>query len=171
MRGYVQVYTGNGKGKTTAALGIALRAAGHGLRVYIAQFCKKQTCGEHIALKKLKGFITIKQFGTGKFIKGKPSAKDIKNAQKGFLESLTAIFSGKYDIVILDEMNDAVSIGLIDVERVAEAIDSKPDEIELIITGRNASKKIIQRADLVTDMREIRHYYKNGVKARKGIEY
>lgn len=171
MRGYVQVYTGKGKGKTTAALGLALRAAGQGLRVYIAQFCKKRICGEHIALKKLKNFITIEQFGAEKFIKGKPSLKDIRNAQKGFLESLTAIFSGKYDIVILDEINDAVSLGLIDAESVADAIDSKPDEVELIITGRDAHKKIIQRADLVTDMREIRHYYKNGVNARKGIEY
>ena len=171
MKGYVQVYTGDGKGKTTAALGLALRAAGCGLKVFIAQFCKKRICGEHIALKRFNNLITIKRYGSEKFIKGKPLLKDIRNAQKGLLESSSAMFSGKYDMVILDEVNDAAALGLIDVESITDIIEFKPDEVEIVITGRNAHRKIAQRADIVTEMREIKHYYKNGVKARTGIEY
>jgi cob(I)alamin adenosyltransferase len=171
MKGYIQVYTGNGKGKTTAALGLAIRAAGCALRVFIAQFAKKRICGEHIALKRFNDLITIKRYGSEKFIKGKPSKADIRIAQKGLKEVSTAIASGRYDMVILDEANDTAAIGLISVENLVELIDSKPDAVELVITGRNAHKNIIRRADLVTEMREVKHYYRKGIGARKGIEY
>ena len=171
MKGYIQVYTGKGKGKTTAALGLALRAAGCGLKVFIAQFCKKRTCGEHIALKRFEDVITVKRFGSAKFIKGIPSHKDIQIAVKGLREASKAVASGEYDIVILDEANDAVSLGLITVNNLIALIESKPDKVELVITGREANRKIYQHADLITDMREVKHYYKNGIKARKGIEY
>ena len=171
MKGYVQVYTGNGKGKTTAAFGLALRAVGSGLRVFIAQFCKKRICGEHVALKRFNDLITIKRYGSGKFIKGEPSAKDVRSARIGLIEASAATVSGKYDMVILDEANGAVALKLIDVEGLIDIIDFKPDDVEIVITGRNVNRKIIQRADLVTEMREVKHYYKNGVKARKGIEY
>ena len=171
MKGCIQVYTGNGKGKTTAALGLALRAAGCGLEVFIAQFAKKRICGEHISLKRFHDLITVKRYGSKKFITGKPSKRDIEIAQKGLREASAAIASGKYDVVILDEANDAAAIGLISIENLITLIDSKPYAVELVITGRNAHKNIIRRANLVTEMREVKHYYRNGIKARKGIEY
>jgi cob(I)alamin adenosyltransferase len=171
MKGYIQVYTGKGKGKTTAAFGLALRAAGRGLRVFIGQFCKKRICGEHKALKKFSDYIIIKRYGTDKFITGKPSGKDIRTALRGLHETAAAIISGKYGVVILDEINTAINLCLISADDLISIMDSKPDNVELVLTGRGANKKIIARADLVTEMREIKHYYGKGVKARKGIEY
>ncbi len=169
-RGYIQVYTGDGKGKTTAALGLALRAAGAGLRVYIAQFIKKKQCSEHCMLDRFADLITIRQFGRGLILKRKPSAADISAAHRGLEEICKAIFSGKFALIILDEANVAVHCNLLAVEDLLDIMDSKPKEIELVITGRYADKRVIDKADLVTEMKEIKHYSKKGVKARVGIE-
>jgi cob(I)alamin adenosyltransferase len=170
MKGYVQVYTGNGKGKTTAALGLAVRAAGAGLKVFIAQFIKKGEYSEINALKRFSDLITIEQYGRGRFIKGKPSHEDIQAAGKGLEHIEKIIDSKEYQVIILEEANVAVTSGLFSVEDLLKIIDKKPDDLELVITGRNAMPEIIERADLVTEMKEIKHYYQKGVKARVGIE-
>ena len=169
-KGYVQVYTGDGKGKTTAAFGLALRAAGYGLRVFIAQFVKGGQYSEIKAMEKLKDNITVKQYGRGFFIRKKPGDEDVKAAEVGLTEIKELSASGKYDLVILDEINIAVYFKLLSVEDILDLIDLKPDDVELVLTGRRVDPKVIERADLVTEMREIKHYYKNGVVARKGIE-
>lgn len=170
-KGYVQVYTGNSKGKTTAALGLALRAAGAGLKVFIAQFIKKRRCSEHKALDRFKDLITIKQYGTG-FLKGeKPAKSEIEAAQKGFEEVENIISSKTYDMVVLDEINVAVYYKLLNVEDIVNLLNSRPPNMEIVLTGRYADEKIIEMADLVTEMKEIKHYYKKGVKARRGIEH
>jgi cob(I)alamin adenosyltransferase len=170
MKGYVQVYTGNGKGKTTAAIGLALRAAGAGLRVFIAQFAKGGTYSEIKALRRFEDLITVRQFGAGGFIFGKPSQEDRDAAGLGLAAIRDMIASGSYDVVILDEANIATYYNLITPEELLAVIDGRPTEVELIITGRNAHEKILARADLVTEMREVKHYYSTGVQAREGIE-
>ncbi|MBI5205793.1 MAG: cob(I)yrinic acid a,c-diamide adenosyltransferase [Nitrospirae bacterium] len=175
-KGYIQVYTGDGKGKTTAALGLALRAAGAGLKVFIGQFIKKRRCSEHKALERFKGLITVKQYGTGFVRKAenreqRAEPKAIEAAEKGFADVKKALLSGQYDMVILDEINIAVHYGLLGANDALKLLDKKPVETELILTGRYADEKLIKKADLVTEMREIKHYFKKGVKARKGIEY
>lgn len=170
-KGYVQVYTGNSKGKTTAALGLALRAAGAGLKVFIAQFIKKRRCSEHKALDRFKDLITIKQYGTG-FLKGeRPAKSEIEAAQKGFEEVKNIILSKTHDMVVLDEINVAVYYKLLNVEDIVNLLNSRPPSMEIVLTGRYADEKIIEMADLVTEMKEIKHYYKKGVKARRGIEH
>ena len=170
MRGYIQVYTGNGKGKTTAALGLALRAAGAGLKVYIAQFLKKGDYSEIKALERFSGLITIEQFGSGKFIKGKPSPEDIAAAARGLEKIRTVLSSGSFQVVILEEANVGAMCGLFPVAELLDLISIKPDDVELVLTGRGAAAEIIEIADLVTEMKEIKHYYSKGVKARVGIE-
>ena len=170
MKGYVQVYTGDGKGKTTAAFGLALRAAGAGLSVYIAQFVKGMKYYELDALEKLSDFITIKQYGRDCFIFNDPTDEDIKIAQEGLREVKDIMSSGKYKVIILDEANIATYYNLFSVEDLLELIRSKPEDVEIVITGRKADPEIIQAADLVTEMKEIKHYYKKGVQARDGIE-
>lgn len=170
MKGYVQIYTGNGKGKTTAALGLCLRAAGAGLRVFIAQFMKMGDYSEIKALERFSDLITIEQYGLGKFIRGKPSAEDVAASKKGFENVKDAVFSGKYDMVIIEEGNMAVYFGLIPVEDLLDLIEKKPKRLEIVITGRNADPKLLEKADLITEMKEIRHYYQKGVGARVGIE-
>jgi len=170
MKGYIQVYTGNGKGKTTAAFGLALRAAGAGLKVYIAQFVKGMRYSETNALAKLQDFITVKQYGRKCFINRDPDEKDIQAAQKGLKEIKDIMCSGEYQVIILDEANIATSYNLFSVDELLDFIEAKPEGIELIITGRYADPRIIEKADLVTEMKEIKHYYHKGVKARKGIE-
>jgi len=170
MKGYVQVYTGDGKGKTTAALGLSLRAAGAKLKVFIAQFVKGMEYSELEAVKRYDDFITLKQYGRGSFIHGEPTKEDSDAARKGFGELKAAILSGKYSLVIIDEANIAIYYKLFSVEDLISLIDKKPGHVEIVITGRKADPKIIKRADLVTEMKEIKHYYNNGVKARKGIE-
>ncbi len=170
-KGCVQVYTGDGKGKTTAAFGLALRAAGAGLRVFIAQFMKARDCGELHAFEKLSDQIAIKQYGREGFIHGKPGEDDIKAAREGLEEAMLAIQSGDYDIVILDEANVAVDFGLFSIDDLLAAIDERPEDVELVITGRKAHPRLIERADLVTEMREVKHYYQDGLAARRGIEY
>jgi len=170
MKGYVQVYTGNGKGKTTAAMGLSLRAAGAGFKVYIAQFIKMGDYSEIKALEKYADQITIEQFGLGHFIKGKPSAQDIEAAQQGLQKVKTVLAENKYQVIIMEEANVAAALGLLAVEDLIDIIQNKPDNVELVITGRSANAKVIELADLVTEMKEIKHYYQQGVAARKGIE-
>jgi cob(I)alamin adenosyltransferase len=170
MKGYVQVYTGDGKGKTTAALGLALRAIGAGLKVYIAQFIKKGDYSEINALKRLSDCVSVEQFGRGRFTKGKPTPEDIEAARKGLMRIRDVLSSRQYHIVILDEINIAVSCGILSPEDILDIIDRKPDEIELIITGRNAAPEIVEKADLVSEVKAIKHYFQSGVKARIGIE-
>ncbi len=170
-RGYIQVYTGNGKGKTTAALGLALRAAGAGLKVFIVQFIKKRRCSEHKILERFEDLITIRQYGRGFLLKRKANRSDIREAQSGLGEVREAIASKNFDVVILDEANVAVNCNLISVDDLLELMAAKPKNIEMIITGRYADQKVIRMADLVTEMKEIKHYRKKGVKARAGIEY
>ncbi len=169
-RGYVQVYTGNGKGKTTAALGLAVRAAGAGLRTFIAQFIKKKKCSEHHLLEGLSDSITIRQYGRGLIMGRQPSPGDRKAANEGYEAVKDILLSGRYDVVILDEANVAVRYGLITAQDLLELMALKPKRVELVITGRYADERVIQAADLVTEMREIKHYGKQGVSARRGIE-
>ncbi len=171
MKGFVQVYTGNGKGKTTAAFGLALRAAGAGLKVYIGQFLKGRNYSELWALRKHTGSIDVMQFGSKSFIIMKPSPRDIANARKGLENCLKAMFSGAYQLVIMDEINCAINLGIIMLDDVVKIIKNRPANVELVLTGRNAPKEITQLADLVTEMKEKRHYFKKGIRARKGIEY
>jgi cob(I)alamin adenosyltransferase len=170
--GTIQVYTGNGKGKTTAALGLALRAAGWGMRTYVAQFMKGQHYGELDALEPLKDFIVVEQFGSRRFLHVEkiPSKGDILGAHRALESGARAMRSGKFDIVILDEVNVAVCFGLVSEEEVLQVMDSKPRAVELVLTGRYAPESFIGRADLVTEMKEIKHYFRDGIPARKGIE-
>lgn len=170
MKGYIQVYTGNGKGKTTAALGLALRAAGAGLKIYIAQFIKKGDYSEIKLLKKLSDSITVEQYGEGRLLNGRPDEADFAAAQKGVEQIKEIITSGKHQVMILDEANVAVAAGVISLSNLFDIIDLKPDDVELVITGRNAHSDLVDRADLVTEMTEIKHYFRAGVPARKGIE-
>jgi len=168
-QGYVHVYTGEGKGKTTAALGLALRAAGAGLRVFIAQFMKGQKYSELDLLPALRDHITIRQFGLPKFVHT-IEQEDLDAAHHGFAEVTQIIAAGAHDLVILDEINVAMHYHLIAVDDVLEVMCTRPRHVELVLTGRGADARIIAAADLVTDMRAVKHYYDNGVMARKGIE-
>ncbi len=169
MKGYVQVYTGNGKGKTTASLGLAVRAAGAGLRVYIVQFLKTGDYSELKALSKFEN-ITIKQYGLGTFIKGKPSENDIESGKAGYKKLCDILLANNHDLVIAEEANVAVMCKLFSEDELLSLIDMKPENTELVITGRGATQKVIEKADLVSEIKEIKHYYKQGVKARVGIE-
>jgi cob(I)alamin adenosyltransferase len=170
-RGYIQVYTGNGKGKTTAALGLTLRAAGAGKKVFIAQFVKGQRYSEVKAIEQFLPMVEIKQYGLNCFIRNKPAKADIDAAQTGLREIKEIILSGKYDVVVLDEANIAVYYGLFSTQELIDIIKQKPTETEIVITGRYAAPELIEVADLVTEMKEIKHYYTQGVEARIGIEH
>ena len=171
MKGYIHVYTGNGKGKTTSAFGLSLRAVGAGKTVFFAQFVKGKTYSEIEAVQKFIPNITIKQYGLGCFIEKNPTPADINAAEEGLKEVSSVIRSGKYDMVVLDEANIAVYFKLFSVDDLITVIQNKTDVTEIIITGRYAPKELIEIADLVTEMKEIKHYYNKGVEARKGIEY
>ncbi len=172
FKGYIQVYTGDGKGKTTAALGLALRAAGHGLKTFIGQFLKGQPCGELRAVKMLAPKIIIEQFGRKNFLKVTEDfeEEDYRLAAEGLQRCLQAMLSGDYQILVLDEINVAMSLGLVKEEQVHELLDRKPDDVEVVLTGRYAPLSILERADLVSEMVCRKHYYDRGVRARKGIE-
>ena len=167
--GLIQIYTGCGKGKTTAAFGLAMRAAGAGLKVYIMQFIKSGCYSEVKTLKKVPN-ITIEQCGRGCFIKKRPSKKDIECVLIGVKKVSKKINSKKYGIIILDEVNVALSLGLVKKEFILELIKNKPKDVELVLTGRYCPKYLFKKADLITEMREIKHPYKNGIKSRIGIE-
>lgn len=171
LEGRVQVYTGLGKGKTTAALGLGMRAVGHGYKVYMIQFLKpKRRYGEHKTVKKLKGF-KIKSYGIKKFATKETEEKYKKLSEKAFRHATKVVKSGRYDIVILDEITLAIIKDYIQIEDVMQLIEQKPKSVELVLTGREAPKKIREKADLVTVMEEVKHPYQKGFKARKGIEY
>ncbi len=170
MQGYIQLYTGDGKGKTTAALGLALRAAGRGKRTYIGQFMKGQEYGELESVKRLPE-ITIAQYGDTVCIRREEvTPQHIAQARSGLESARKAMKSGAFDIIILDEVNVSIWFGLLRVADVLHFMDEKPEHVELVLTGRRAPQELIDRADLVTEMREIKHYYQIGVLARVGIE-
>ncbi|MGM0608620.1 MAG: cob(I)yrinic acid a,c-diamide adenosyltransferase [Candidatus Muiribacteriota bacterium] len=168
-KGYIQIYTGNGKGKTTASLGLSLRAAGAGLKVFIAQFVKGMQYSELKAVKWIDN-ITIKQYGRDCFIYKKPEKKDFEEAQKGFQIIKKVLKEGKYDVVILDEANIALYYELFSLKEFIDALKHKKEHVEVIITGRKMPGKLYEIADLITEMKEIKHYYNKGVEAREGIE-
>jgi cob(I)alamin adenosyltransferase len=169
-KGYIQLFTGNGKGKTTAAIGAAIRAAGDGKTVFIGQFVKGMHYSELESLKLIPQ-IQVQQFGLDCFIIKKPAQKDIDAAQKG-LETVTDVIKkNSYNMVILDEICIALHYKLLPIKAIVKLLNEKPTEMEIILTGRDASKELIKKADLVTEMREIKHYYNEGIQARKGIEF
>jgi cob(I)alamin adenosyltransferase len=170
QEGCVHIYTGNGKGKTTAALGLCLRAVGAGYRVYIGQFMKAGNYSELKALKRLGDRVTVEQFGTGRFVRGTPSEADRQKAREGFQTALAALTGGGYQMVILDECMIALHQGLLSLAQVQSLIALRPTVVELVLTGRHAPSEIIAQADLVTDMQEVKHYFRKGIKARTGIE-
>ena len=170
-RGLLEGYTGDGRGKTTAAVGLAFRAVGHGLRVHIIQFMKGdesygefQSCRSH-------PLIEIEQFGRKEFVNPRePSTVDVELASRGMARARQVLVSGEADLVILDELNVAVGFGLVTVEELMSLVDAKPDHVELLVTGRMAPPELLERADLVTDMREVKHPFQEGVLAREGLD-
>ena len=170
-RGLVQVFTGDGKGKTSAAIGAVVRASGHGLRVYIGFFMKGYPSGERNILSQLPD-VTMESFGAGGFV-GRTNIKpeDKEQAKRGLAAARKAMLSGNYDLVVLDELNLAVARNLVELDEVLKLIADRPQGVELILTGRQADSKLIKSADLVTEMLKIKHPYDNGVTAREGIEY
>jgi cob(I)alamin adenosyltransferase len=172
-RGLVQIYTGNGKGKTTAALGLCLRALGRGFKVCFIQFLKghmKLGDGAFLAFKCVRDF-EYASYGTGQFVTSKPSRRDLQEASRAFRHAKEAIMKGGYDVVVLDEITHAVNLGLIDVKEVIELIRNKPLMVEIVLTGRAADRRLIDIADLVTEMKEVKHPFSHGVQAREGIEF
>jgi cob(I)alamin adenosyltransferase len=171
--GKIQVFTGEGKGKTTAAVGLAVRAIGRGFKVFMVQFLKAPgTSGEQITFASLSPMITIKSMGREGFIFQRGCEPvDVEMAKQALQEASTAMLSGKFDVIILDEVNIAEHLGLIDVQDILDLMNAKPDNVELVLTGRYAHPKIIDRADVVLEMKKIKHHFDNGVRARIGIEY
>mgnify|MGYP000464291737 CR=1 FL=1 len=170
-KGFVHVYTGNGKGKTTAAIGLGVRAAGAGLRVIMIQFMKGRRYSELDALHHLPNF-TVVQFGRDEFVsKEKPEQVDINLANKGLRYAQEVIQSNTYDLVILDEVNVALDYQLIPLQDVLELISKKPTELELVCTGRYAPAELVKDADIVSEILEIKHPFQTGVVSRKGIDW
>jgi len=168
--GLIQIYTGKGKGKTTAALGLAVRAVGHNFKVAIIHFMKIWDYGEVKSLRKLG--IDLFRYGTTELIDPKnPSPIDYEEANKALLKAEELMEKSDYDILILDEINVAIDFNLIPLRRVVELLDKKPDSLELVLTGRNCPQELIERADLVSFIDEIKHPYQSGIEARKGIEF
>lgn len=192
FQGYVQVYTGNGKGKTTAAIGLAVRALGAGKRVLFLQFMKAKVYSEHKILPAISPNLTLETVGKPFFVMeegsmpeeelakwkdkvvifppGNPPREYVEIVGKGLERARSAVSGGEYDLVVLDELNVALYFNLVTWEQVKEIISMKKDNVELVLTGRGATPELIQEADLVTEMREIKHYYQQGVEARIGIE-
>lgn len=169
-RGLIQVYTGDGKGKTTAALGLALRAVGQGMKVIIIQFIKgDRTCGEHILAAQYRPFEMVQLNPGDSFVQTLEELRSTTEQSFAFVEK--TIVSGGYDVVILDEILVAVNKGLVSIEQVLNLLNSKPEKMELILTGRGAPREVIQKADLVTEMLAIKHPFDEGIKGRRGIEY
>ncbi|HHW18599.1 MAG TPA: cob(I)yrinic acid a,c-diamide adenosyltransferase [Firmicutes bacterium] len=173
-KGLVMVYTGNGKGKTTAALGLALRQVGWGRRVLFLQFMKGKgnVYGERIAAEKYLPLLEMEQHGRDEFVNlSNPDPVDVELAHRALERAKVALSSGKYGMVVLDEVNVAVACGLLCVEEVMGLIDSKPENVDLVLTGRYCPKEILDRADMVSEVQEVKHHYSKGVAARAGIEY
>ena len=172
-KGLVQVYTGDGKGKTTAALGLALRAAGHGLRAIVFCFMKTHGLyGEILGAERFAPEITIRAMGRETFVdKENPAPEDVRAAREGFAQAREAAISGEYDLVVLDEMNLVLDFGLVPVEDVLALFRDKPKQVEIVLTGRSAPAAVMEAADLVSEMTERKHYYPRGVYARRGIDY
>jgi cob(I)alamin adenosyltransferase len=172
VRGCVQLYTGDGKGKTSAALGLALRALGHGLRVYVVQFMKGNIeYGELEMARRLAPQLELRQMGRASFVdRRNPDPVDVQWAERALALSREVIAADAHDVVILDEINVAVDFKLIPVEEVLALLESRPAHMELVLTGRYADPKLIAAADLVTEMKLVKHYYDQGVEARVGIE-
>ncbi|WP_409227031.1 cob(I)yrinic acid a,c-diamide adenosyltransferase [Gudongella sp. SC589] len=168
-KGFINIYTGNGKGKTTAAFGLAVRAALADKKVYIGQFVKDMKYSETGISDYLKN-IVIEQLGNGCYIYSKPSQEDIEKAKESLHKCSGILKSNQYDLVILDEVIIAIYLGLLDEDHVIEVVSGKHPNVEVVLTGRYASNKLIQMADLVTDMQEIKHYYTKGVLSRKGFD-
>lgn len=171
--GKIQVFTGEGKGKTTAALGLAVRAIGRGQKVFMVQFLKApDTSGEHVAVQSLVPLLIIKAMGNKGFIgRNGPGPQDISMAQLALDEARTAMLSGLYDVIMLDEVIVAVNLGLITIQSLLEFLDSKPNNVEMVLTGRYAPPEIVSRADAVHEMKNVKHHFDKGGKARKGFEY
>jgi cob(I)alamin adenosyltransferase len=192
FKGYVQVYTGDGKGKTTAAIGLTIRALGAGKKVFFLQFMKAKVYSEHKILPGISPNLTLETLGKPFFVvkegsmpeeelakwrdkvvifpPGQPPREYVELLEKGIKTAKEALTSGEYQLVVLDEINVALHFGLVTWEQVEDLIDSKRDDVELVLTGRGATPELIEKADLVTEMREIKHYYTKGVEARIGIE-
>jgi len=169
-KGCIQIFTGDGKGKTTAALGVAIRAAGYGMKTYMGQFMKGRHYGELTALKD-HPCITIEQYGDADCVhRKKITKKDMDQAQQGLKRAREMMLSNQFDIIILDEINVAIWFGLVKKENVMEVLRERPEHVEVILTGRRAPQSLVDIADLVSDIQEIKHYYNLGVKARTGIE-
>lgn len=171
-KGFIQIYTGNGKGKSTAAIGQAVRAAGYGLKTYIIQFMKEYPYNELNSLKKLFEWITIEQVCNDDFVfkKVSPPKEEIDKANSALEKAKEKMYSSEYDLIILDEVCVSIYFGLLKVEDVLNFMEYKPENVELILTGRYAPQQLIDKADLVTEMKEIKHYYRDGILSRKGIE-
>jgi len=171
-KGLVMVLTGDGKGKTTGALGQALRTMGHGMNVFMIQFMKGKKYGEVLAAEKYLPALTIVRSGLDSFVmRGNPAPVDVELAERGLVLAREALHSGKYQMIILDEVNVALDFGLIPLSGVLDLIREKPPERDLILTGRYAPREIIELADMVSEIKEIKHHYAKGIKEREGIEF
>jgi len=169
--GIVMLFTGNGKGKTTAAVGAAVRAAGHGMRVFMIQFMKGRFYGELSAAEHLPN-LTIEQYGRDEFVDPRnPDPIDVELAGKGWERAEQLVRSGESRLIVLDEINVAVSFGLVPLERVVDLVRTRPAGIDMILTGRYAPAELIELADTVTEMKEVKHHFNSGIAMRKGIEY
>jgi cob(I)alamin adenosyltransferase len=170
-KGFVHIYTGNGKGKTTTAIGLGIRATGAGLKVYMIQFMKGRRYSEINALESIKDF-TVVQFGRDEFVsKENPEQIDIDLARKGFEHAKEIIKNGEHDLIILDEINVAVDFKLIPLKDVLKLMDEKPEKVELVLTGRYSHPDMVKQADIVSEILEIKHPYQNGIQSRKGIDW
>jgi len=170
-KGYIHVYTGNGKGKTTSAIGLGIRASGAGYKVYMLQFMKGRKYSELVTIDKIKNF-SYSQHGRDEFVNKKnPEQIDIDLAKEGFDHAKKLVKSEKYDMIILDEINVAVDFNLIKLKDVLDLVETKPKGLELVLTGRYANKEFVKIADYVTEMLEIKHPYQQGVQARRGCDF
>jgi cob(I)alamin adenosyltransferase len=171
-QGLIQVYTGDGKGKTTCALGLALRAVGQGFKVFMVQFLKSDDTGEVQAVQRLAPDFTIQSFGTPGFPKlTDPDPKTVETARQAFALARQVILAGDHDLVILDEVNLSLTYGLVPLDEMQEVLRQRPPHVEVVLTGRGAPPELMALADLVTEMRPVKHYFEAGVTARRGIEW
>lgn len=169
-KGFVHIYTGDGKGKTTAALGLVCRAVGAGWNVLFAQFLKKGRFSEIAALERFGDQVKVLQFGSGRFVGGRPSGDDIRRASKGLEQVAELVCSGHYDMAVLDEVNIALHLGMLETKDVIHLVENRPARMEIVMTGRNSPEALMEHADLITECRLVKHYYDRGIKARTGIE-